>query len=188
MTQITRENVADSPQATRLLILLAIAGVITSLFAWSRLNDSRAHALAAAGDLAVCRQDLADLDNWHTEPSSGAGIISADPELNHLIQGAAVIAQMSDQLASIEPGPPARIRDTDNFQTPIYLRLNSVTLRQLVTFLHQLSSSDSAVRTAAIELSPPESASSAPTQNAEPWMADVTLAYLTYAPKAAANP
>jgi hypothetical protein len=103
------------------------------------------------------------------------------------LRGAATIAGVADQLVSIEPGQPTPLRDSDFSETPVYLRLRALTLRQLVTFLHQLSTGNAGVRAKAIELSPPPDSSAAPTSAAggadEQWTGDVTLAYLTYTPR-----
>jgi hypothetical protein len=177
----------QTAQRTKLLLVLLVVAGIAAIWAWSSMSSARDRAVAAQRDLSLCRQEIADLDRWQGAPTS-ASLTPDDPELNRRLRGAATVAQMTDQLVSIEPGPAIRIRESDFTQTPIYLRLNAVTLGQLVTFLHQLSTSDASLHTSAIEMSIPQTAPGNVDDSSEAWTADVTLAYLTYAPKSGPNP
>ena len=76
--------------------------------------------------------------HWRAGRTTAAPVNSADPELNRRLSAAAVAAGISGELASIEPGQPTRVRQTDYTETPVYLRLSAVTLRQLLTFLTDL--------------------------------------------------
>jgi len=177
-------------QLTKLLILLLIAAGAATGFAYSRLQTARDHADMRQNDLAVCLKDLSEIAS-----NSGQGIVVRagvdDPELNRRLRSAATIAGVPNELVSIDPGPARQVRDTDYDETVVYLRLDNVTLRQLVTFLHQLSSRDKALRTKSLQLAPPAptgiarpqvATTGAKPESGEPWTADVTLAYLSYSP------
>jgi len=169
---------------TRLLVLLLIAAAAVMGVAYARLGTARDRAALRQGDLTLCMADL-------TEMTSGAGpgiVVRAgveDPELNRRLRAAATIAGVPNELVSIDPGPARQVRDTDYDETVVFLRLDNVTLRQLVTFLHQLSDKDKALRTKMLQLAP-----SAQTGIVRPivapggelWTADVTLAYLSFSP------
>jgi len=182
-TDLDRKSADPRVQITNLLVLLVLCGAGLAVFALLRLGSARDEADRSQRDLAVCRADLADVAHWRAGRTTAAPVNSADPELNRRLSAAAVAAGISGELASIEPGQPARVRQTDYTETPVYLRLNAVTLRQLLTFLTDLSAHDAAMRPKAIELAPP----AAPPANQPPapelWTTDVTLAYLTYAPR-----
>lgn len=182
---------SSAARRTALLSLLAIAGVATACVAYSRLENQRQNAVAAQHEMTACLADLKDLSIWQTGGAQPAAPADAnDPELNRRLHTAASVAQIPDQLVSIDPGQPRRVRDTDYTETFVGLRLNRVTMRQLVSFLHYLSAHDASVRARSIELAPPGAAESAgaPLQAAskgpaEYWTADVMLAYLSYAPR-----
>jgi len=177
-------------QLTKLLLLLVLAAGAASALAYSRLATARDRAALREHDLAICTTDLSAIAS-----ASGQGIVVRpgvdDPELNRRLRAAATIAGVRNELASIDPGPARQVRDTDYDETVVYLRLDNVTLRQLVTFLHQLSSRDKALRTKSLQLAPPAPTGIARTQGAttslkqesgELWSADVTLAFLSYSP------
>ena len=166
---------------THLLIALLVATALASGAAWSWQEKRRQAAEGSFRDLAVCQADIADLARWNAGPTSDAPLTADNPELNRRLHEAAIQAGMPEELASIDPGQPRQIRDTEYSETLVFLRLSSVTLRQLVTFLHWLSAHDPGVRTKSIELG---STGSAPTEPAnETWTADVSLAYLSYSPR-----
>jgi hypothetical protein len=147
------------------------------------MEQSQDAAIRSAADLATCRQQLADLAKWRGR-SNAASTRPDDPALNRSLRSAATIAGVGDELLSIEPGQPSPLRDSDFSETPVYLRMRGLTLRQLVTFLHQLSESNTNVRAKSIELSPPEGQPTpTPAGDAEQWTGDVTLAYLAYTPR-----
>lgn len=177
---------AVNRRRTPLLIALVVAAGLAAAVAFSWLQKQRSAAEAAGRDLARCRADLADLARWNAAGSGDVPLTADSPELNRRLHDAAAEAGVPDELASIDPGQPRPVRDTDYAETLVFLRLNSVTLRQLVTFLHNLSAHDAGVRTRSIELGAP--AGQGPDGGGDAWAADVTLAYLSYAPRARPNP
>jgi len=184
-------------QFTRLLSVLLIAAVALLLLAWSRLDKVRAQAVASQRDLAVCTADLADIPSTTMTEDALPPTNPEDPELNRRLRDAAVAAGVPDELVSIEPGPPHRVGITDYNETIIALRLNVVTLRQLTVFLYSLSAKDPNMRSKLISLSLPGGAnqfgpvpSTAPatTGPSETWTADISLAYLSLAPRGRTTP
>ena len=165
---------------TKFLVVLLIAAGLAAIFGFSWEDKRREAAAASVQDLATCRQKIADLVKWDVGPSSDAPLTADNPELNRRLHTAAVDAGVPDALASIDPGQPHQLKDTDYDETLVFLRLNGVTLRQLVTFLHQLSARDASIRTKSVELGIP--AGQSPDSSGDTWTADVTLAFLTYAP------
>jgi hypothetical protein len=165
---------------TQLLILLLIASAIAAASSWQVLNSHRQYADASQKDRAICLTELAAIGGKATAAEQST--VPDDLAINRRLRGAAIAAHLSDQLASIEPGAAARLPNSDLSQTPIYLRLNAVSLKQLVGFLCELSATDNTLRTSDIELSPPLAAPSSRAEPAEVWTADITLSYLTVEP------
>lgn len=181
---VAQEAVAANvpSRLTMLLSLLLLLAGASAILTFMRLENAHEGASAAQRDLAVCRIDLAELAQWQSTRTTGAPVNSSDPALNRRLTSAALTAGISGELASIEPGQPLRLRETDYTETPVYLRLNAVTLRQVGNFLTDLSSHDAAVRAKTIELTPPQAPPQTPSAS-ERWTTDIGLAYQTYSPR-----
>ena len=169
-------------QRTKLLLALVVAAALAAIFAASWEAGRYDAAYGSLNDLAAVRRDIADMANW----KSGAGPDAPRPpenlDLNTRIRNAANDAGVPDQIANIEPGQPRPIRDTDYTESLVSLRLNTVNLRQLVTFLHRLSVHDASIRTKAFDLSAPTGLPADAVGDL--WTADVTLGLLIYSPRA----
>jgi hypothetical protein len=165
---------------TSLLIALLLAASLTAMVSVAHLRTAREHAEASTHDLAICRQQLAAL-RTSTKAPAGMATVGADPvsPLNQLIREAASGTDTTTKLVSIQPGQSARIVGTDYQETPVFVRLDPMPLKQLVTFLYEPSSRDPRVRTRSIELSAAESSNT--------WSADITMGYLSYSPLANDN-
>lgn len=178
-----------SPTRLRLYtagVLLCLIG--TAFWSYTRLADARDAAVAAADDLASCR-DLADqIESLRRRPAlAGAREMRAE-ELTGRIERAAAAAHFDgdDSLDRIEPGPPRRLGDGPYRETPTVVRLKRVTLRQLFTFLHALAGDNGAgggLHVRRVDLSAPRENES----DADRWHVETTLAQLVYAPKAVSS-
>ncbi|HEX4793464.1 MAG TPA: hypothetical protein VH370_06715 [Humisphaera sp.] len=180
-------------QSTRVLILLLLLSAAAAIVAYVNLTNSRDAAIASQRDLNICRADLADLSRWQATPGAAATSSGDDRAFNKDIRIAAIAAGIPNELASVEVGQPVRFEESDYLEMPLFLRLNAVTLRQLTTFIHDLSDNDPRLRAKMIELSVPTDIGSQPNRAAraaqgESWTADLTLARLSYAPKPRGNP
>jgi hypothetical protein len=163
------------------LALLTIVAAIWTAMGFARLTSARDHAAAARSDLEICRGYLTELAQAGSSPRA---VSSSDPaELNRRIHSAAQASGVAEKLTNVEPYAAARVESSDYQEMQVALRLESLTMRDLITFLHQLTSSDAASRVKVIELESP--GQSEPGQSAEAWTADVTMAYLIYSPRPA---
>ena len=170
---------------TLLLILLLIATAVACPMTWSMMDTRREAAALSQDDLATCQREWAEMNlKSGADPNSTT---EADPPINRELRSAAIAAQVPEQLASIDPGTAARVADSDYLQTPVFVRLNAVTLRQLVEFLHELSATDSSLRSTEIELSPALTAAPNRSTPGEAWTADLTISHLAYAPQSKAG-
>ena len=172
------ERSTNATSLTWLLILLLMGVGCLALFAYSQLAAARDNALRAQADLLECSDDLADLAAYGT---SSAPLAADSPALSAPLGQAANDAGISGKLASVQPGQAQALRESDYTETPVYVRLNSVSLRQTLTFLYNLSSANANVRAKTIELTPDPSTAKAGGE--ELWTTDLTLAYLSYTPR-----
>ena len=166
---------------SQLLLLLLIVSMIACGAAWGFLKSQRSNAVSSGYDLRVCETELAGMSASSTAGQARASATGDDIAINQQLRAAAISARLSDQLVSIEPGTSSRIGETDYTRTPIYVRLNAVSLVQLVGFLYQLAIDNHALTTSDIELSPPTAAPLDSSTSSEIWTADLTLSYLQYA-------
>jgi hypothetical protein len=178
---------------TRIVLILLIVATLTTAMAMAHLSSAKRQAADSARDLSLTRQYLADIRSslaTNTHPIVGATPASQLPANNPAptatqLQGgeaffysfrqAAVATAASGKLTSIEPGQPARIEGTDYQETPIFLRLEAMPMKQLVSFLYESCARDAKARCRSIELS------AAPASYN--WSADVTISYLSYSPR-----
>jgi hypothetical protein len=157
---------------TRLLVILLVVATLTAAASLSHLSSAKQHAEASARDLRMTRQNLSDIRSSR----GGSPHVPEAGDVNQLLRQAAAATNASGKLTSIEPGQPARIEGTDYQETPIFLRLEAMPMKQLVSFLYESSARDPKARCRSIELS------AAPASN--DWSADVTIGYLSYSPRA----
>jgi hypothetical protein len=164
-----------SARSTHLLAALVVVAALCCALAFGRLNRSS----QAAGDAArAFAQSQAQLKQLSSRPTvGGSDNVGASAQINRHLRDAASAAGVAEKLVSIEPGEPNQVAGTDYREMLVFLRLESIPLRQLVTFLRAHAAADAASHAKTIELS------SARKEGAdELWLADVTLAYTTYAP------
>jgi hypothetical protein len=173
-------------RTTRLLVALLVVAALCCAAALARLNRLSRGADDAAHAFAQSQAQLKQLSGRSFNGQSGVGgggggtLGSAtDPnsQINRRLRDAATAAGVADKLVSIEPGEPNQVAGTDYQEMLVFLRLEPLPLRQLVTFLHAHAAADVAARTKAIELS-----MSRDRGVDEIWLADITLAYTSYAP------
>jgi hypothetical protein len=110
--------------------------------------------------------------------AGGSDKAGANAQINRHLRDAATATGVAEKLVSIEPGEPNHVAGTDYQEMLVFLRLESVPLRQLVTFLHAHAAADAAAHAKTIELSTPRTRGGVD----DVWVADVTLAYTSYAP------
>ena len=162
---------------TRLLLVLLVASACAAIAAHARLRAARAGALRARDALGVSTGQLDELHRWRSGADATKAAEADTSQLTRVLREAAARAGATDKLASIEPGPAVRIGGGDYAQTPVFLRLERLSLKQLTLALHHLAQLDPASRAQGIELS------AAGTEGqTELWNADVTVSYLTFAP------
>ena len=164
-------------RTTLILLLLVVASAMSAAIAFAQMQHNRAGAQKQQSDLHQFVRLLADLKS-NKSPARLIATRLDGSEMNRRIRDAATAANISDHLSGIEPNRPVRVEGSDYNELMVFLRFENVTIRQLSTFMHRLSSIDPACRIKSIELESPPDASD--TIN---WTSDLTLAYLTYSPR-----
>lgn len=115
------------------------------------------------------------------QPSRAGLSARSSGELLRRIEQAAQSARIPQQsLSRIDPERARRVAETTYKQQSTQLELQGVSLEQLTTLLHALSSGEDAMQVSRLRFGAPRRASSGAT--AESWDAEVTLTYLIYSP------
>jgi hypothetical protein len=164
-------------RSTFILMLLVLASAVAAAITFAKMQHNRAAAEKQQSDLNESLRLLSDLES----SKSPARLIATrldGSDLNRRIRDAATAAGISQNLSTVEPNRPVRLRESDYNELMVFLRFENISVRQLATFMHRLSTVDPACRIKSIELdSPPD-----PADNTN-WISDLTLAYLTYSPR-----
>jgi hypothetical protein len=179
-------------RTTKLLAMLVAVSLAAAVVACVHLRDVRASAAGQADDLRRVEQLLSEIAAHGGGGGGGGGAGGAatasagsnDSALGRRLHAAAVAAAVVDRMTSVEPGQPARVRDSDFVETPLYVRLDGVSLRDTVSMLTSLCAANPNVGVKSIELSPPATSAIPSTQpSGEAWTADLTIVGMTYSPK-----
>ena len=169
-------------RTTFILLLLVLIAAIAAAIALAQMQHNRSVAERQQRDLHQSLKLLSELDS-NKSPARLVSTRLDGVDLNRRIRDAATAAGISQNLSGIEPNRPVRLRESDYNELMVFLRFENVSIRQLLTFMHRLSAVDPACRIKSIELeSPPDAA------DTTHWTSDLTLAYLTYAPRDKTEP
>lgn len=173
-------------QKTLILALLTLLTAGGAALSYARMDRAKDDALASERDLNAVRRDLADIA---AAAGNGAATTASKldtSEADRRVRQAAAVAGLSEKLQArlTDTLDPRRLGNSEYSEKPVILRFEGVTLQQVLTFLHTLSTNDPGCRSVGIELSPSEGTTSG---TAETWTADLTVAYLLFTPKESAK-
>ena len=174
-------------RTTKLLAMLVAVSLAAAVVACVHLRDARVAAAGQADDLRRVEQllmEIATHGGGGAVPTASAR--SNDSALGRRLHAAAVAAGVVDRMTSVEPGQPARVRDSEFVETPLYVRLDAVSLRDTVSMLTSLCAANPTIGVKSIELSPPAAPAPVPATTrpaaAEAWTADLTVIGVAYSP------
>ena len=171
-----------SARTTHLLLIAGVLALAVAIIAIVRMTEARAAAAARQHELERARVVLADLARAPSGALASAPT-SNDPQITRRLRAAAASAGVAEAFSSVEPGQPTRLRDTDFVETPVFIRIDPATLRQLATMLTNLCAGDRSIQVKSIELGPPPAANAAAASVEETWTADLTVNYLIHSPR-----
>jgi len=165
---------------SRLALLVILAGLLAVTAAWSygHMVGERNGAAAAAVDLVECRRLAREIRQFSARPALAAERERLASEITGLVERAAQAAGIPpDCLSRIAPEPPRRLGDGVYKEKPTQALLRKVTVRQVVTFVHGLLTSDPGLRVPSIRLTAPRE-----DEMEGRWAAEVIVTYLIYDP------
>lgn len=160
------------------VMLVMMAGGVW--WAWGWMDQQKASARTAATDLVTCRQYAEAIKALQAEPTVQAADAMGDQELGNRIAAAAAKVGFGPQtVGSVNHLADRRIPNSPFIQKPSFLRIYSVSLGQLASFLYYLTE-DSTLNVRDLRIQTPSG-------NAEQttWDAEVTVTYLAYEPQEA---
>jgi len=167
---------------TSLLFLLALCLLGASVWAWAQQGKAADAASRAASDVELCQKLSTRIQSLRQRPKLAGSREIEIADLTRRIEHAAQLAQIpTSALTRIAPQPAIRVTDNLYQEKPTQLALRSITLKQITTFLHHLSSaSDGAnLQIKDLRLTAPRDG-----QGNDLWSAEATVSYLIYSPQA----
>ena len=168
-------------QRSRLVPIVSITLVLLVLLtSWSylRMASQRHGAHRSARDLTDCLELASQIDAMEQQPRQAHEGVLAHTDLTRKIERAAGVANIdSSSLTRIDASPPRRLAKLPYEERPTRVTLSEVSLTQLVTALHRLSSQAEGLWVKDIHLWAPRG------EEVEGhWNAEATLSYLIYTP------
>jgi len=165
-------------RATAIAILMALLAA-AALASRGHMLCCRAKALDAQQTLDRCRLHAAAIADIRNRPAVAADNEQLGAEIQAAIETVAKDAGIAGQkIVRISPLPPQRLADSPYKEKPTLVRLEDVTLRQLVTFAHDLSAAKTHLVAKSINIRAPQAEDAG-----ELWIAEVELTYLIYQPR-----
>jgi hypothetical protein len=169
--------------SNRTRYLLRMAPIVVALGAMivlsgQYLQGKRDAAAMAANDLAHCRslavQVAPEVGRAKGEPAQAMAASDLTRLIEQAAQGAGVLPEA---LARITPEPAKRLENSTLREEATEVVLQQITLRQLIGFLHAVTSGNSVVGVRSVRLlSPPEE------EVGRHWTAEVRVVQLIQAP------
>ena len=159
-----------------MLMLAGLAGA--AAWAWSQFAESRDNAQAAVEDLNACRHLASALETLRRRPNLAGAEEMQLAVLAQQIESAARSASLPpSSITRIWPEPARRMGETVYKEKPTQIAVKSVSMRQLVTFLHNLSAGASGLSVSSLRLMAPRGQ-----DNQDVWSVEATVNYLIYSP------
>jgi hypothetical protein len=170
------------------VVVLALAGAGALAWALSSWSEARAAAHGAAADLAACQSLEQEILALREQPRQAQAAALESPEMARRIEQAAQKAGIDKRnLERIAPQEPHRVKESVFLETPTQIKLDHVTLGQLITFLHTLNViGDGArdLRVDAVRMNAPRGGGGGGGGESDnTWTTEITVCYLVYAPK-----
>jgi hypothetical protein len=169
---------------TELLVAACLGLLLVAVF-WSawQWRSSRDAAQTAAENLQVCRRLAARIAQARQQPARAATQAQSSAELASRLEEAAQVAELPEgSIVRIDPQPSRRVGDSSYTEQPTHVELRSVSLEQLIVFLHRLADGPSGLQASSLRLTTPRDETAANAAQ-EPWLAELTLTYFIFAPK-----
>lgn len=168
-------------------VLLAAGLLAAAGWCWRYCAQGQEDAQLSGQEAAECQRLVQRILALRKRPSVAGSEKLESAELSRRIEQAAKSAGIdpTTSLVRIVPESPRLLGDGPYLEAPTNVQLRGLTMQQLFTFLHQLSSSDAALSTRDLRLSAPREATqqTATDTTQECWEVELTICYLIYAPR-----
>lgn len=163
---------------TWIVLVAGIAAVGVS-YTYCRKNSTRRVTAQLAAER--CQYIAVQLEQLRTAPPKATLASRSADDLGSVVEKAAADAQLArDRVLRIDPQPAKRLGKTDYLEQATEVELRAVSLRQLVTFLYNLSDADRELAIGNLRLQVPHAAENSGGE--ELWLADIVLTQRIYAP------
>lgn len=160
-----------------LLILSSVLLLGGLIFAYQYMSSARADAASAREDLDTCYRLAGQIEAQSNRPALATDRDDVSLDANRLIDKAAKAAGIVS-LASIDPDTASqRLGESDYKEKPTSVRIENVSLQQLVAMLHGISNADKGLLPKSIRLAAPREDIAG-----NGWTAELSLTYLIYSP------
>jgi hypothetical protein len=164
----------------QLVYILLTIGLLSHLAVSNArtMRDQRAAAETARKDYLRCRDMADDLKALGPSRDRPADRTKAAGEIQGAVERQAKAAGITlDAVIDVSPLPPQRLGDTLYKEQPTTVRLENVSLKNLVTLVHRLADRDNSLYPKSIQIRAPQQ------QGAEErWTTEIILTYLIYDP------
>ena len=161
-----------------LIVIMTVLLLVTMLWAYGRMCDSRAVTLAAQTDLGECRNVAAKIQRYRHQPTVALQHERLSAEITGMVEAAANSAGIAaDKLIRITPEPPRRLEDTVYKEKPTNVLLKDVALKQLVVLLHDLLSAEKGLNDDWLRIT-----ASRRDDTGDLWSAEFVVTHLIYDP------
>lgn len=154
--------------------------LLTVLVGWSyyTMTSQRRSTHRSAQELQDCIELVSQINVIDNEPKRAQTGELAHTDLTQRIEKAAGLSGIkSTDLTRIAAAPPRRLAKLPYEERPTSIALGSVTLPQLVEFLHRLGNQADSLWIKDIALRAPRDK-----EVGDRWVADATISYLIYIP------
>lgn len=176
-----RMSISRSSAAWIVSFTMALAAILVS--GWILLNH-RNEALSANNNLRACQEIAKELQRLRGAPSRAGLEAQSATELSRRIEQAAQSGQIArEKLLRIDPQSAKRVGDSSYKEQSTFIELEAVPLPKLIAFLDAITRDEAGLEVRSLRLSAPQRTEEMPTGEEEPWVAEVTLTHLIYAPK-----
>lgn len=163
------------------VVMICLAWCLVWLAGSHMLAERRA-ACAAKADLDDSRTYVAAIKRLSQLPSLAGSQSKAPNEIQVAVEKQAKAAGIPlDSLADISPQQPQRLGDSPLKEQPTAIRLENVSMKQVVSFVYSLASQGDGLIPKSIRLRPPRR-----DESSDLWIAEIVMVYLLHeSPKAA---
>lgn len=167
-------------RSPHLVVTALLVGCV--FFTGLRCHEKRSSAVAAVLNLHSCHQLERRINVLREAPKNASLQIQSFQDLAVKIERAAQVAEIPEaSIVSITPQQGRRMGESSHVEHPTDVELRGISLKQLASFLRELSSAESGLHATMLRVSAPRTGEAR--ENSETWAVELVLTYLLFSPK-----